>query len=170
MPSDLGKQETYTFITQKGALARGKNITHSHKNTHISYPTTVLFQCDGWLKPNKVIFRDEPQPSGLFIRYVKLDPTGLSSSCLNMHIVLMKSTMLLMCFKCSLLDPCLYNNLALLPLTTEVFNGPPADTGATQWTLSPVLSPKGRWVHAVDQIQIALDFHQLQWSYFHSKY
>lgn len=148
---------------------RGESITHSHKNSHISYPTTALFQCDGWLKPNKVLFRDEPQPSGLFIRYVKLDPTGLSSSCLNMHVVLMKSTTLLMCFKCSLPDQCLYNDSALWHLTTEVFNGPPADTGARQWKLSPVLSPKGRWVCAVYQVQIALDFHQLQWSYFHSK-
>lgn len=86
----------------EGTFLREEKITHSHKNSHISCSTAALFQRDGWLKPNKVMFRDEPQPLGLFIRYIKLDPTGLSSSCLNMHVDLMKSTVLLMCFKCSL--------------------------------------------------------------------
>lgn len=91
-PSGLGKQEIYTFITQKGTLVTvenithsHENITHSHKNSRVSYPTTALFQCDGWLKPNKVTFRGKPRSSGLFIRYVKLHPPGLSSSCLNMQ-------------------------------------------------------------------------------------
>lgn len=84
-PSGPGKQEIYTFITQKSTLVTVENITRSHKNSHVSYPTTALFQCDGWLKPNKVTFRGKPQPPGLFIRYVKLHPPGFSSSCLNMQ-------------------------------------------------------------------------------------
>jgi len=105
-PREAGNLHIY----HPGTLVRGENITHSHKNSHISYLTTAVFQCDGWLKPNKVVFTDEPQPSGLFIRFVKLDPTGFSSSSLNMCVVLIKSRMLLMCFKYSLLDPCLYND------------------------------------------------------------
>lgn len=84
-PSGPGKKEIYTFITQKGTLVTVENITHSHKNSHVSYPTTALFQYDGWLKPNKATFRGKPRPSGLFIRYVKLHPPGVLSSCLNMQ-------------------------------------------------------------------------------------
>lgn len=131
----IRRSRKHHLSLRKALWWEGKILQIAIKTVIFPAPRTALFQLGGWFKPNKVIFRDEPQPSGLFIRCVKLDPTGLSNSCLNTYMVLMKSTMLLMCFKCSLLDPCLYNNSARLPLTTEVFNGPPADRADTQWKL-----------------------------------
>lgn len=81
-PREAGNLHIYH--SERHFLVTAENITHYHKNTPVSYPTTALFQCDGWLKPNKVTFRGKPRPSGLFIRYVKYPP-WLSSSCLNVQ-------------------------------------------------------------------------------------
>lgn len=164
-PSGLGKQEPYTFITQKGTLVRGENITHSRKTSLISYPTTALFQGDGWLKPNKVTFRDKPLSSWLFIIYGNHDPTGLSSSCWNMRVVLMKPAMLLM-FKCSWLAACLYNNSALLPLTTEVFCRRRCHT--VEAVTGPV-TQKERGA-CCEPGSNSTGFSPASWSFFHSKY